>query len=340
LIRRKSQNSWKPTQAQIRASEAARAQADREAAKVPWPQLVKAQRDYIYWQANTLWVRCVEETEGECPSWLAEAVENCALGYLSYAADFGLSHRSAPRPNTASRLLELWVNDNIFSKPRTEEWMNAVGYYAVKNLASLRDDAYAESCIKNWKRHKPQPYPTFKVWREASERVSDEMLDQLKMRDDRRELIKRMTRVNPRTLKSSVDRYVEWLAFALWTRAAVEDLAQLPPAVERQLLIRCPGFLERQVAGPQGPPTFAALMQWIESHEFDIAKREGWFDVLVYQAALHPRRARAKDYWIDWEYEWSRQGRPGYPSFSAWARAVDRYTFSLEGSDSRPQDFS
>lgn len=340
LINQKPKRSWKPTQTQIRASEAARAEADREATRISWPQLLRARREYIRWQAYALWVRCIEETEGGFPSWLAETVEKRARGYLRYAADYRLHHSSAPRPNTAWRSLELWVSEQIFRKPHAEGWMTAVGYYAVKDLGSLRDDAYSEWCIENWKQQKPRPYPAFGVWRRASEQVSEEILDQVEMRDDRRKLIKHMTRVSPRSLDIAVEKYVEWLVFALWARAALERPRQLPPGMERELRMRCPGFLERNTAALESAPTFDALMKWVEDRQFDRAKREGWLDVLSYAADLHPRRSRAKDYWVNWEHDWTVGGRLRYPSFRAWTRALDRYMFALEDSGSVPQNLS
>lgn len=323
----KPKRSWKPTRIQIRASQAARAQADREAARISWPELLKARRDYIRWQAYSLWVRAIEETEGAFPFWLAEMVEKRARGYLRYAADYGFHHKYAPRPNTSWRLLELWVSEHIFRKPCAEGWMNAVGYYAVKDLASLRDDAYSDWCIENWKKHQPVSYPSFTAWRRASEQATDEILDQVEMRDDRRELIKHMRNVRPRALQLAVEKYIEWKVFALWTRTALEELPQLPDVVKHTMQVRCPGFLERH-----SPRTLDSLMQWSEDRYFDRAKREGWFDALLYVADLHPRHARARDYWIDWDYEWTTGGggRRGYPSLDEWTRALDRYTFKLE----------
>jgi hypothetical protein len=339
LIKVMPKRSWKPTRIQIRASEAARAQADREAARIPWPKLLKARRDYIHWQAYALWVRAIEETEGKSPPWLQETVEKRARGYLRYAAAYSLHHKYPPRPDTAWRLLELWVSEHIFRRQCIEGWMNAVGYYAVKDLASLRDDAYSEWCIRNWKKHKPRSYPTFAVWHKASQLVPDEVLDQLEMRDDRRELIKRMTGIGPRALRSAVEKYVDWQVFALWARTAIEEFRQLPPVVERPLQARCPGFLEQFAPGRHGF-AFETLMQWIEPRHFGKAEHEGWSDVLTYEADLHPRLQRAKDYWIDWEHEWTRRGRRSYPSFSAWSRALDCYTFEPEDSGSRPQTFT
>jgi len=82
------------------------------------------------------------------------------------------------------------------------------------------------------------------------------------------------------------------------------------------------GFLRRDAAArganPQEQPhcRFNRLIDWIEDHEFAGAKKRGWFDVLVYQAHLHPRHARVIDYWHDWEARWTNER---YPSFSQWS---------------------
>lgn len=327
----KSKRRWKPTRIQIRAGEAARERADREAARIPWPQLFKARRDYVRLQGYIAWVRAIEESEGDLPVWLAEVVETHARGYLGYAAECGVRHKHALRPNSSWRLLEEWINEHTFRKPWEEGWMYAVGYYGAKDLVSIRNDTYADWCMEDWKRRKPTRYPSFAEWRSASESVSDEILDHMEMRDDRRELIKLMRRVRPQALRLAVDKYVDWKIFALWTRAALEELPRLPGGVEQTLQIRSPGFLEQQAAVRHSPRALDLMMQWIEDRYFERAKYEGWFDVLLYEADLHPRHARAKDYWIDWEYEWTREGRLGYPSLETWTQALDRYTF-------KPQD--
>lgn len=33
-----------------------------ETARIPWPTLLKARRDYVRWQAYLLWVRAIEES--------------------------------------------------------------------------------------------------------------------------------------------------------------------------------------------------------------------------------------------------------------------------------------
>src|SRR5207249_3095228 len=131
------------------------------------------------------------------------------------------------------------------------------------------------------------------------------VLDEYQMRQEKRQLIKLSRRVGPRTLRRTVERYIEWEAFVYWARTALESGRPLPASVERGLKRRCSGFLEAdavvRAANPKEEPHFRVnrMMKWIEEHEFAGAKKKRWFDVLLYQARLHPRHARVIDYWHD-----------------------------------------
>jgi hypothetical protein len=70
-------------------------------------------------------------------------------------------------------------------------------------------------------------------------------------------------------------------------------------------------------------------MEWTEDHKFTKARKEGWFDVLLYQARLHARHARVTDYRHDWEAQWEKRPAALYPAFEEWRGAADRYTFEL-----------
>jgi hypothetical protein len=211
--------------------------------------------------------------------------------------------------------------------------MNAVGYYAARDLACLRDDAYWEYCERQWKRSKPSVYPSFPEWQKASEHCDDHVIDAFEIRETERELIKASLRISPRVLRKTVDRYVEWQVFAYWARTALESGHPLPGPVEREMRQRCPGFLDLDMAAydrrseEEPHERFNELMRWIEDHEFARAKEQGWFDALAYQARLHPRRARVLEYWHHWESNRSNRPRSPYPSFEQWLAAADAYTF-------------
>jgi hypothetical protein len=310
--------------------------ADREAASIPWPQLQEAREDYVEWEAFVLWARAVEEVEGHFPEWLAEVVHKRCRGFLTSAEEKKSEH-SDGLP-FIWRQIEHWINDCVFGNACREGWINAVGYYAARDLTSLRNHAYREYCEREWKRSKPVAYPSFREWLKASEQCSDTVLDESEMAAEKRQLIKLMRRVEARTLRKAVDRYLEWKVFAYWTRTALEAGSPLPASVEREVKKRCPGFLETDAVAREANPKeelhcrFNRLIEWIEDHEFTDAQKRGWFDVLLYQARLHPRHARVVDYWHDWEVGWGKDPSAEYPSFKQWRDFADRYTFEPEES--------
>jgi len=324
---------WRHSPLECRAGEEARRVAEKEAARIPWLRLHAAREKYVEWEAFVLWVRAIEEAEGDFPEWLAEFVEKRCRGFLKFGEKQKRDHPESQASFWYN--LECWINERIFGKAWREGWMNAVGYYAERDLASLRNHAHWEFCQRRWKRSKPAAYPSFRDWLKASAHCSDRVLDECEMPGEKRHLIKLSRRIRPRSLRNAVERYLEWEVFAYWTRAALEAGSPLPASVEREVKKRCPGFLEAEaVARPANPAEeshcrFNRMIKWIEDHEFADAQKRGWFDVLRYQARLHPRHARVVDYWHDWEAGWAKHPTAKYPPFDRWRDAADRYTFEL-----------
>lgn len=216
---------WRPGRLEVEVSEIARRKAERQAARIPWPKLYKAREEYLKWEAFVFWVRSIEEAEGDAPEWLAKAVERSYTGF----SKFLLEKQEAGRDGLRFLWYQVqqWVNARIFGKVWKEGWMTAVGFYAARDLTSHRNHAYWLYCEREWPRRKPASYPSFLEWLKASERCSDDVLDQCDMREDQRRLIKLMRRVAPQTLQRAVDRYVDWEVFAYWARTALE--AGSPP---------------------------------------------------------------------------------------------------------------
>ena len=122
--------------------------------------------------------------------------------------------------------------------------MNAVGYYAARDLASLRNHAYWEYCEREWKRSKPDPYPSFHDWLKASEHCSDRALDECEMPEEKRRLLKLSRPGQPSSAAQGGRPVCWWEVFAYWARTALEAVSPLPASVEREVKRRCPGFLE------------------------------------------------------------------------------------------------
>ena len=329
----KTKRTWRPGPVERRVREVARQTAEHEAARIPWSRLQGARKKYIEWEAFALWVRAIEVTEGNFPPWLVEVVNRRCNGFTRFVAEEKVS-QSCESPLLWCRLV-CWIKEHIFGKIWRENWMNAVGFYAARDLTSLRNHAYWEYCDHHWKRSKPAVYPSFPDWLRASEHCSDRVLDECEMPEEKRRLIKLSRRVGARTLRNAVERYVEWEVFAYWARAALEADSPMPALVEREMNRRCQGFLRADTAARAANPAeephcrFNRMIEWIEDHDFTHVKKRGWFDVLLYQTRLHARHARVIDYWHACEVRCTKDPSTAYLSFTQWQRAADSYTFEL-----------
>jgi hypothetical protein len=67
------------------------------------------------------------------------------------------------------------------------------------------------------------------------------------------------------------------------------------------------------------------LIEWGIDHFFADAKREGWFDVIIFTARQHPRVTRTEEYCVRCEIQWLTGIPTPYPTFNEWRRAADDY---------------
>jgi hypothetical protein len=316
--------------AEARVSEMARREADRQARRMPWKHLLQAKRQYVDWSAFSLWVRAITDTEGEVPCWLAQILEQRCPGLLE----------SDPRRNVADpvqdplicRRISEWIENNILGQAKDEGWLRAVTYYGARDPNFLRDCAYWQHCVRQWKQQRPSAYPSFEEWRRASEQCDDEILDAFEMREDGRRIIKAIRAIGPERLAEAVAQYIDWEAFTYWLRSLLEADTKFPETVAKEVQRRCPGFLERDEAlrSTLSPDNYTrrwkALVEWGENRFFVEARKEGWLDALVSYARAHPRSARTVDYWVFyWDEQWSARPLGIYPSFEEWRQAADDY---------------
>ena len=322
--------AWRPSKIEIRASEMARREADRQARRVRWERLLQARHQCVEWNEFSLWAHAITEAEGKLPDWLAQIIAERCPGLIgseriNSEAGRGVGAR-------LDRRIREWVEQNVLADSKHKGWLRAVTFYAVRDLAYARDWAYAQWCEKHWKQQPPASYPSFEEWRSASERCGNEVLDACEMREDKRRVIKNSRLVGSERLEAAVAEYMEWEAFTYWLRSLLEADTRFPETVTRDLERRCPGFLEsdRQLRSTLALENYTqrwkALLKWGEERFFPEARRGGWFNAVVYRARVHPRSARTVDYWVfHWDEHWSSYPLDQYLSFEVWRHEADNY---------------
>lgn len=301
----------------------ARERADNESRCVPWERLLEARNRYIEWQEFYLWVRSILEVEHRVPAWLREVLDDRCPGFLEEEG------RGADRPTGKRPLhlrLEDWIEDKVFGSTKKEGWFNAVAYYAIRDLRYQKAEGCWSECLKKWKRVKPIRYPSFDEWKSiVSQHDSAERLS-----DGERKSQAHSPRVDPDRLAHAISRYIDWEAFAYWTRPALESSAQLPGEVAGELRRRCPGFVEALAREPKlsvksRAHSWDRLMTWIADHFFRDAQNEGWFDAILTQARNHPRAIRTMEYADDCDEAGHFHAQKSYSSFQEWRKQADSY---------------
>jgi hypothetical protein len=140
-------------------------------------------------------------------------------------------------------------------------------------------------------------------------------------------------------LDEAASAYAEWHIFVLWVRAIAEFEGQLPEIVRAALGARCPGFLEdeiRQRKEHSQDQSFLwhSLEEWIAVHDFAEAKRQGWFDAVMFYAYKDLRTEQAWSLWGRTNEAWRRERPSRWPSFEEWtARVIATHSLAQTGSE-------
>jgi len=304
--------------------------AEKQARRIQWRLLHQASTEFVLSACFILWLRSIEETAGYLPEQVWKAVRTEYPVFL----DDDLSYLEKQRhwlPDAAEhgdaqvwKRLEDWISQNIFSDALREGWMDAVAHYSVSDVRYLRTLAYCRHCEIEWKRNRPRTFPTFRQWR----RAAFNSCQVPRLRPRLLQILRTTGRINAERVTDTVERYVDWQEFAFWAVTGLERMPAIPPSVQEQLRQRCPGFLESAVPlhrrdSRDERSSLARLLNWITTHFFRDAKREGWLGAVDYYARRHPHWIRMMQYFSSWKHEWDNTKT--YPSFEEWCRAVDDY---------------
>ena len=301
-----------------------RLRADQQGRRVRWDHLLQVRNDYVSWTEFSFWARSIIEAEGKIPDWLNKIFREKCPGFLEYEETYRKKH---PRHNSLlwKRLSE-WVDGRIFAFAQQEGWFSAITFYAARDPRFHRAEAYWRECHAQWKLRRPSLYPRLEEWRLAAGQCDDTPL----LCHEIRTIMESLKGVPAERLSAALDRYIDWEAFAYWSRSAIDAEGELPPEVQHELQARCPGFLEwewqmRRKDPPGQPQSFTRLLKWGEDQFFAEAKSDGWFDAVLWHASNHPRNVRTAEYWVHWDSQWEPNRKASYPSFREWRKAADAY---------------
>jgi hypothetical protein len=294
------------TKLERRVGHTASRRAHWQLMQVPWVRFHRAYEEYIRWQAFVLWARAVVESEGCAPSWLKAILRKRCPGFAEEAARSNM-------PELMGLQLLPWVHNQVFEFAVEEGWFDALVFYAFRDARSQGDWAYWERSESEWKKRRPTFFPTFAEWRRSAVNWKLE------------------GGARCATVSKSVEKYLDFEAVVYWLRPLFQaSKIQLPTHVALDSEQECPGLLEYvnthiSAAYAERSRSWQRLFNWGRDHVLSHAKEEGWLDVVLSHARIHPRHRRIVEYGA-----LCCKSRPGntalpYPSLGQWRRDAERY---------------
>lgn len=282
---------------------------------VPWHQLSENATAFAEWHMFILWVRAITETGDQIPEIVRSSLHSRCPGFLEYLG----GQRSEKFPFW--KFLEEWVTQHYFAKARTEGFLDAVIYYAYKDLRT--EQAWTAWVRTNsiWRNNPPQQWPTYTEW-------TEDILSTRNLANadtEKARALRALSRVEPDRLANAVAGMLESRALALWVECQSTREHPLEEVVLAELANRCPALLPICIETPWGSTLFYRLIRLAEFSLRSQAKSEGWYSLLRYQVVHHPRYHRLIHYNQRCHDEWSRSRPDCYPSFSNWLSASDKY---------------
>lgn len=152
---------WRPTTPERHAQVSARLRAKRQLLRVSSARFEKAQREYIEWEAFSLWVRAIADAEKRLPAAVVRTIKRRCPSLL---------HPGSMHADLLPLEVLKWIHNHIFGVAKREGWLDALMFYSVRDPRSQRTWAYWELCECEWRRKRPPAYPTFMQWVRAAEK--------------------------------------------------------------------------------------------------------------------------------------------------------------------------
>ena len=282
---------------------------------VPWHQLSESATAFAEWHIFILWIRAITETGDQIPEIVRSALHSRCPGFLEHQCQ----QRSEKFPFWKS--LEEWVTERFFAKARSAGFLNAVIYYAYKDLRTEQAWTAWERTNSFWRNNPPQQWPTYKEW--MADILSTRSLANAETEKAR--AVQVLGRVEPDRLANAVAGLLESRALALWVECQSTKGHPIEEVVLTELVNRCPALLPVCLEAPWGSTLFYRIIRIAESSLRSQAKSEGWYSLLRYQVVHHPRYHRLIHFNQRCHDEWLRSRPNCYPTFSNWLSASDEY---------------
>jgi hypothetical protein len=139
--------------------------------KISYCDVGKAVEKYLDWEALVVWLRPLLASNVNLPPHVTSELERRFPGILGCQISGTL--QSHQEKSKIWRRLIGWSKDHCLSEAKKAGWLDSLLRRVRSHPRHVRIVAYGRFWAKDWSRNCPQPYLSFREWRQAADRYID-----------------------------------------------------------------------------------------------------------------------------------------------------------------------
>ncbi len=282
---------------------------------VSLPRLEQAIEEYNQWQVFQLWLRAVVDAARSISPVVEQEIENRIPGFLKHCHAEVRAAMEQDRPGGALwNLVGTWTNATVFLQPKSEVWMEAVIFFASRNMVYFKAWSHWDRVNLEWKVNPPTEWPSYEQWREdiaASTRLSNPESEQ-------QLVLNAMLSVPVADWERLLSAFREMTVFAVWMELMLDLEGPQSKQFSEDLSKRYPDFHFGEIASPPGEAV-RLFLTWTIDHKIGV-ENEDLVRALNWHIQNGPEIDYMEDYASHCHTAWSKEVPAYLPNFEEWQK--------------------
>jgi hypothetical protein len=282
---------------------------------VSLPRLERAIGEYDQWQTFQLWLRAVVDAARSIPPVVGQEIERRIPEFLK---EFQAEMRDAmekDRPGGALwNLVGAWTNATTFLQPKSEDWMEALIFFASRNMVYIKAWSLWDRVNLEWRTNPPTEWPSYEQWQQdvaAVTRLSNP-------ESEHQFVLNAMLSVPVAEWERLLFGFLEMTVFAVWMELILHMEGSQSKLVSEEISKRYPEF---RFGGSGLSPSEAVreFLTWTIDHQIGV-QNEDLVRALNWHIQNGPETDFMENYASDCHTAWLKEYPTRLPGFEEWRK--------------------
>jgi hypothetical protein len=276
-------------------------------------RLKEAIEEYNQWQVFQLWLRAVVDAARNLPPVVEQEIQSRIPGFLKDCQAEMRAAMEQDRPGGALwNLVGSWTNATTFLHPRSEGWMEALIFFASRNMVYIKAWSHWDTVNLEWQANPPAEWPSYEQWQQDVAALS-----RLSNPDSEQQLVlNAILSVPVAEWERLLSAFLEMTVFAVWMELMLDLEGPQSGLLSEELSKRYPEFSFGEIGFSPGEAV-REFLTWTIDHKIGV-ENEDLVGALNWHIQNGPEIDFMQIYASDCHAAWSKEYPRRLPGFEDW----------------------